>query len=174
MAVVQVFLFSTNVLAAMPVGGGEGYNFSYNGPEEPVRVNLVQVLGHILFSLVIVLILFYLLARFLKSRWGGLVTGKHLEITDSLPLGTNKGLYIVRLEGQFLLLGVTNNTINLLQEITNGETLMGLAKLSFAQSTFAEVFASESKGGGITLAALEAKLSGLRKRNTAIEDGARE
>lgn len=55
------------------------------------------------------------------TRWYGKkqMPGKDLRIKEALSLGPNKALYVVEWEDKCLLLGVTNQTITLLEERIN-------------------------------------------------------
>lgn len=50
------------------------------------------------------------------TRWYGKkqVTGENLRIKEALSLGPNRAMYVVEWEDRCLLLGVTNQTITLL------------------------------------------------------------
>ena len=76
-----------------------------------------------IFSLIItfaiVIGLAYFASRFVGQKMGRKLAGDHHKIVATLPLGTNRDVYIVEIAGKFLVLGVTDHTINILQEITD-------------------------------------------------------
>jgi flagellar biosynthetic protein FliO len=152
-------LLATKLVAIV----GDNYNFTYKGPEDPTKVNLPQVFWRMLVSLAVVLVLFFFLSRLLRKYLGRETVTKHLEVTDRLPLGINKELFIVRVGKQFLLLGVTNNNVNLLKEIKDQETVNDFEESAKDKSIFEEILAAQDWGKGLTLSALEAKLTGLGK-----------
>ncbi|OGS69688.1 MAG: hypothetical protein A2Y96_01750 [Firmicutes bacterium RBG_13_65_8] len=43
--------------------------------------------------------------------------GRHLEVLDSLPLGVQRGLFLVRAGGRLLVVGVARDSVALLSEI---------------------------------------------------------
>jgi len=76
-----------------------------------------------LFTLLITFLIVVALA-FFTSRYLGLRMGRATVVGDnkvilSLPLGPNRGVSVVQIAGKFLILGVTDHNINLLQEITD-------------------------------------------------------
>jgi flagellar protein FliO/FliZ len=44
-------------------------------------------------------------------------------VLASLPLGQSRGVFVVEVAGKFLVLGVTDHSVNLLQEITDPEAI---------------------------------------------------
>lgn len=56
-------------------------------------------------------------AAFFVTRWYGQkhLGGKNLRIKEALSLGTNRTLYVVQWEDKQYLLGVTNQSITLLE-----------------------------------------------------------
>ena len=105
---------------------GDEYLPSYGGPEEPKGIEPVQILVRLVFSLIIVVALFYISARFLKSRWANSRTAEHMAILDRLSLGPNQNIFIIRLGKDYLVLGVTGDNISLLQRIEDGDLLARL------------------------------------------------
>lgn len=68
----------------------------------------------------IVLVLAYgvlwVMRRFVTIK--PLATGKRLQVLESLPLGGNGNLHLVRCDGKVLLIGATAQSLNMLTEIT--------------------------------------------------------
>jgi len=96
----------------------------------------------LLVTFAIVIGLAYFAARFLGHKMGNrLSSGRH-RIIATLPLGTNRGVYIVEIAGKFLVLGVTDHGINVLQEITDiGEIeKMKAQPISVPEAQFDKVF----------------------------------
>jgi len=88
-----------------------------------------------IFYLIVVILLIYgivfLIKRFvLPSETGGGVP-KSVHILGHLYLGPRKALYLIELVNRILVLGVTNNSIQLLTEIKDAETIE-LLKNEFA------------------------------------------
>lgn len=70
---------------------------------------------------VIVALIIIVPAAIYATRWYGkkqIGGTQELQVKEALPLGTNRALYIVEWEEKRLLLGVTNQSITLL-EISN-------------------------------------------------------
>ena len=74
---------------------------------------------------------FYGFFRFVTKRAGGQILGQEvLQTLSILPIGQNKYLQVVDLAGKFLVLGVTESSINLIKEITEKEEIDRIRLLS--------------------------------------------
>ena len=122
-----------------------GEYLQYQEPQPAAYSSGLSTLTYIFLLLItfgIVIGLAYFASRFvgqkMKSR---LAIGNH-KIIATLPLGTNRGVYIVEISGKILVLGVTDHTINVLQEITDiGEIeKMKAEPISVPEATFDKVF----------------------------------
>ncbi len=67
------------------------------------------------------LALYYILKYVSKSREGSLPVRGEMNVLSSLMLGPNKQLQIVEVSGRLLVLGVADNGINLITEISDAE-----------------------------------------------------
>ena len=145
---------------------GEEFLPAYAGPEEPAEISPLRVVTQLIFSLALVIALFYLVARFLKARWGSAMEAKYLAVMDRLSLGANRDIYILRIGSQFLSWGspviafpswrgLTIDLLLALQEQGKGKGLC-------------QVLASQRQGV-FTLSILEAQLEGLKKRENRIQ-----
>jgi len=67
--------------------------------------------------LFIVLLVFYVVARILKNNIDSLRRSKHIEIIDSVAVSAKSNLQIAKVGSKTYLLGVTDNHINVLDEI---------------------------------------------------------
>ncbi|NTS76386.1 flagellar biosynthetic protein FliO [Catenovulum sp. SM1970] len=78
---------------------------------------LASTIPSLLFSLVVVIAIVVALATILKKT--SLVANKSngMKVVSMLPLSTKERLIVVEVEGEQLLLGVTNNQINLLKKL---------------------------------------------------------
>lgn len=120
------FLLLT-LLLAFPVSGAaqeaqEGY-LKYQEPAASVETtSWVSTLAYVL-SLIAtfaaVLGFAYFTSRFLGQKLGNLSSGPSNKILATLPLGANRGVYVVEVAGKCLVLGVTDHGITLLQEIVD-------------------------------------------------------
>jgi len=162
---VGVFLIAL-LLCSCGIAGatdGEEYLPAYGGPEEPAGISPLRVTVQLLFSLALVIALFYLTARFLKARWGTVVAAKYLAVMDRLSLGANRDIYILRIGSQFFVLGVTGEQISLLQKIEDPDLLLALQEQE-KERAFARVLASQRQGVFLPLSILEAQLEGWKKK----------
>lgn len=102
----------------------ERYRTSSDGPS----------LAGILFRIVIVLGIlcgaaYWILKTAAKTREARLPVHGEMNLLGSLQLGTNKQLQIVEVTGQIFILGVADNGINLISEITDTETKSRLQRM---------------------------------------------
>lgn len=158
---VSLWIICLVLLFSNIAGATEGEDFlpAYQDPEPPGGINFFGMLIQIIIYLALVVGLFYLLARFLKSRWAGFASSKYLEVMDRLPLGVNKDVYIVRLGSQFLVIGVTGDSITLLQEVTAPDLVEALQREALRKPVFTEVLSRQGQGGFLSLEVLEAQLA---------------
>ena len=148
---------------------GEEFLPAYAGPEEPAEISPLRVVTQLIFSLALVIALFYLVARFLKARWGSAMEAKYLEVMDRLSLGANRDIYILRIGSQFFVLGVTGDSISLLERVDDPDLLLALQEQE-KERAFARVLASQRQGVFLPLSILEAQLEGLKKRGKPDSD----
>ena len=122
-----------------------GEYLQYQEPKPAVYSSGLSTLTYIfslLLTFAIVIGLAYFASRFVGQKMRNkLAVGNH-KIVATLPLGTNRAVYIVEIAGKFLILGVTDHTINVLQEITDiGEIeKMKAEPISAPDAQFDKVF----------------------------------
>ena len=110
-------LFTGQVLAAAETGE----YLKYQEPQ-PATSSWLATSGYILsllLTFLLVLGLAYLTSRFLgkrMTRGGGFGSGK---IYATLSLGPNRAVYVIEIAGKFMVLGVTEQNITILNEITS-------------------------------------------------------
>jgi len=74
---------------------------------------------------------FYYFYRFITKKSGiGLFGGEAVKVLSVAPLGQNKFLQVVDLAGKVLVIGVTDNAINLISEITDRDQIDRIRILS--------------------------------------------
>ena len=110
--------FGNTVYAAE--AGGE--YLQYQEPQSPTHSSWLSTVAYV-FSLLVtfalVIGLAYFASRFLGQRMGGLAgVGAASKVLRVIPLGQNKGIYLVDIANQVLVLGVTEHSITVLKEIT--------------------------------------------------------
>jgi flagellar biogenesis protein FliO len=99
------------------------------------------------FSLLLICAMIYLIYFFLKKKTNSLAN-KNAEETSvllSLPLGMGKNVQVIYIAGKFLIIGVTNDSINYLSEVTDEKEIENLKRLMQEQKikageSFANVF----------------------------------
>ena len=83
------------------------------------------------FSLLLICAMIYLIYFFLKKKTNSLAN-KNAEETSvllSLPLGMGKNVQVIYIAGKFLIIGVTNDSINYLSEVTDEKEIENLKRL---------------------------------------------
>jgi len=142
----MVFLLSTfslHVTAQEP----QGEYLKYQEPQAPTgSSSWVSTLAYIL-SLVatfaVVIGLAFLTSRFLGQKFGYLSIRNTNKVLVTLPLGNNRAVYVVEVAGKYLVLGVTDHNITLLQEIVDAveiEKIQIQGTLSSEQDQFKNIF----------------------------------
>ena len=76
----------------------------------------------------IVLVLAYVSSRFLGRRLASGGSGRHIRLLDQLPLGPNRGLFLVAVAGKVLVVGLAEGGVNLICEIQDPETVRSLVE----------------------------------------------
>ncbi len=61
----------------------------------------------------LVFLIFYLSGRNYKRK------GRDLEIIEGLPLGNRQGIYLIRAKDRILVVGISNNGMQVLSEFTS-------------------------------------------------------
>lgn len=141
-------LFAAPATQAEEEVSKEGYLAAYRQETsaQPAQSSGWSLIAYVL-SLVIVfgvvLALAYFVSRFMGVKFGSARLGTAAQILETVSLGPNRGLYIVEIAGQVLLLGVTEHQIACLREITD-ETeiarLRGKASGRSPAGAFSQVF----------------------------------
>ncbi len=83
----------------------------------------------VLVTFAFVIGLAYFTSRFVGQRMGKSTVSGENKVIYSLSLGPNRGVSVAEIAGKFLILGVTEHNINLLQEITDPEQIDKLKAL---------------------------------------------
>lgn len=137
-----IMLFSTwAVLAASP-----NEYLKYQEPPQSATSSTLSTFAYVIslvLTFAVVIGLAYATSKFLGQRMGKLNAAGDHRILYTLPLGANKAVYMVEIAGKFLVLGVTEHTINLLSEVTSPEEiekLKVLMPLAQPASPFEQVF----------------------------------
>ncbi|MBQ2293922.1 MAG: flagellar biosynthetic protein FliO [Spirochaetales bacterium] len=143
----------------------EGIKNAYNKQNGNKNVNNTYSSGvrntsysyfRLIFSLLLVCAIIYLIHFFLKKKANSLASqnGEDSSVLLSLPLGMGKNVQVIYIAGKFLIIGVTNDSINCLGEITDEKEIDNLKRLRQEQKlksgeAFANVFQEMLKISGI-------------------------
>lgn len=104
--------------AAQP---GDYLNYQDPKPAGTSWFSTLAYMFSLLITFIVVIGLAYFTSRFVGQKMGQTAASGDNKVVFTLPLGPNRGVYVVEVAGKFLVLGVTDHTINLLQEITDPE-----------------------------------------------------
>ena len=143
--VLMLFLIGVAFLGTAYAAEPTGEYLQYQEPQPAAYSSGLSTLTYIFSLLVtfaIVIGLAYFAARFFGNKMGSKLATSNRKIIGTLPLGTNRAVYIVEIAGKFLVLGVTDHTINVLQEITDIEEIakMKAEPISVPEDQFNKVF----------------------------------
>lgn len=144
-----LFIFVSIVLQAGLALSAPNEYLAYQEPQQPAASSALSTFAYVV-SLIItfaaVIALSYIASKFLGKKLGVPGFSGDNRILVSLPLGSNKAIYIVEIAGKFLVLGVTDHNINVLQEITAPEEIEKLKNLTPKQQAmppFERVFENQ-------------------------------
>lgn len=122
-----------------------GEYLQYQEPKPAVYSAGLSTLTYILSLIItfaIVIGLAYFASRFVGQKMSSKLASDNHKIMAILPLGNSRSVYIVEIAGKFLVLGVTDHMINVLQEITDIEEIekMKEKSISVPEVQFDKVF----------------------------------
>lgn len=80
------------------------------------------------FLFAFVLVLAYVSSRFLGKRLASGGSGRHLKLLDQLPLGPNRGLFLVAVAGKVMVVGLAEGGVSLICEIQDPEAVRSLVQ----------------------------------------------
>ncbi|MBP2653106.1 MAG: flagellar biosynthetic protein FliO [Firmicutes bacterium] len=106
-------------------------NYKEPEPAGSSWLSTIAYLFTLLVTFIVVLALAYGTSRFLGKRMGSTTLGGDNKICVTISLGQNRAVHVVEVAGRFLVLGVTDHNINLLQEIVD---LQQIEKLKVLQT----------------------------------------
>lgn len=88
--------------------------------------NMFWFLLKIGFALIVVVAGIWLVSKFLEKSGMTGANNELMGVRSTLPLGQNQYLQIVQVGKQFFMLGVTDNQVSMLDEITDSDTIRSL------------------------------------------------
>lgn len=116
------FFYGMNVEGIVYAAEPAGEYLQYQEPKPASYSSGFSTLAYIFSLLVtfsIVIGLAYFASRFLGQKMGSKLAMGNQRIIATLPMGANRNICVVEIAGKFLILGVTDHTITVLQEITD-------------------------------------------------------
>ncbi|MCE5284776.1 MAG: flagellar biosynthetic protein FliO [Pelosinus sp.] len=119
---------------------GEYLKYHETKPPETSWLSSVAYVFSLLIVFAVVLGLAYLTSQFFGRKIGKNMVAANAQVLNTLPLGQNCAVYVVEIAGKYLILGVTNNQINLLQEITSQEEIDNIRNQPIVQDGFDSIF----------------------------------
>ncbi len=122
--------------------GGEYLAYQEPQPAGSSWLSTAAYLFTLLVTFLLVIGLAYYTSRFLGQKMSRYSGAGDNRVLASLPLGQNRGVFVVEVAGKFLVLGVTDHSINLLQEVTDPEAIERLRTTapSLPPSQFDDIF----------------------------------
>lgn len=118
MLFVITVLFTGHSMAAEQTGE----YLRYQEPQQTASTSWLSTMAYVLSLLLtfaLVLLLAYFASRILGQKMGSVVGSSENRILTSLPLGPNRFIYVVEVAGKYLIVGVTEQAIQLLDEVTD-------------------------------------------------------
>lgn len=85
--------------------------------------SIFSLFFRLIFSLVFIVGIALLTMKILKKNMKVLSAGTNIKVLDQYSFSMNKGVYITQIAGKTYVLGITDNNINLITEITDQDTI---------------------------------------------------
>ena len=140
-------VLSPDCLAAADSAGGGGYLSGYeNADPKPSQMSWWSTLAYVISLVVVfafVVVMAYFASKFLGGRFGQSINNNGGRLLEHLPLGPHKSVCVVELAGKTLMLGVTDQQVTLLGEVTDPEEIERLRRQSIIQPIDTGMFASQ-------------------------------
>lgn len=122
-AVVYYFVIPDGTVLAQQAASSGGYLAAYQEPAvQPAQTSWWSTLAYLICLFLVFLFvafLAYFASKFLGNKFGVVNAKNSGKILNNLPLGTNRSLIVVEIANKVMLLGVTEQSITLLDEITD-------------------------------------------------------
>jgi flagellar protein FliO/FliZ len=124
---IWVLVFCTFLLGPVYAAANNGGYLQYQEPQAPAASSWLSTLAYVftlLLTFALVIGMAYFASRFLGQKMGNITAGSSTtRVLSFVSLGQNKGIYLVEVSGQVLVLGVTEHSINVLKEITDEDQI---------------------------------------------------
>lgn len=122
---------------------GEYLKYQEPQPTTSSWLSTTSYIISLLITFAVVLGLAYLTSRVVAKKMTGIRENPNSKIYTTLPLGPNRAIYVVEIAGKFLVLGVTEQNMTLLNEITSLseiERLKSTNDVSVSPEPFSNIF----------------------------------
>jgi flagellar protein FliO/FliZ len=120
--IVVIVFFGMFFIGQVHAADSNGEYLQYQEPKSASSSSWFSTISYV-FSLLLtftfVIGLAYFASRFVGKKMGNLSANTSSKIISTLPLGGSRFVYIVEIAGKLLVLGVTDQSITVLQEITD-------------------------------------------------------
>ncbi len=90
--------------------------------------NLTIQLLEVVFLFGLVLALAYVSTRFLGRKLISLGSSRHLRLLDQLPLGSNRSVFLIEVQGRVFLVGSAEGGVSLLGTFDDPETVKAMVE----------------------------------------------
>lgn len=118
-----LLLLASDCSLVLAAEEGSGYLANYQAgattSNSPSSWSMVSYIISLLIVFGFVVFLAYFASRFIGSKFSNIRAGKAGKLLASMSLGTNHSLCVVEIAGKVMLLGVTEQQITLLGEVTD-------------------------------------------------------
>ncbi|MBP2650225.1 MAG: Flagellar biosynthesis protein, FliO [Firmicutes bacterium] len=124
--VLVVLLLAILAVASTALAAEQAGNYLNYKEPEPAGASWLSTLSYMFTLLVMfgaVIAMAYGTSRFLGKKMGNVIANGNNKVCATVSLGQNRAVQVVEVAGRFLVLGVTDHNINLLQEITDPEQI---------------------------------------------------
>ncbi|MDD6807460.1 MAG: flagellar biosynthetic protein FliO [Oscillospiraceae bacterium] len=91
-------------------------------------------------AIIAILYLTYLASKFVSKKYSQTSSGGSIQIVERMGLAQDKMLVIARVDGEYLLLGVANNSISILKELKDYEPPKNESQENFSINSFVDAF----------------------------------
>lgn len=95
---------------------------------------------YIIFIAAIILFLAYIVTRFIGSKYMNTLKGKNITVIETVSLGIDKVIYLVKIGNQYFMISSSGKNINFLCEINSSNVINGSVEIgnpaSFGGNSF--------------------------------------
>lgn len=106
--------------------GNDYLKYQEPKPPEVSWLSSIAYIVTLLITFAVVIALAYFTSRFLGYKMGSFVSDGQERILGSLPLGSNRIIYVVEVAGKVMIVGVTDHGIHMLKEIDDPDEIFAI------------------------------------------------